>query len=69
VKVVFEQLRAGEFPNQHKNYWLTRDGKRHLIAWTNTAILAEDTETPGLAERPHHVGEVAYVVGTGLEVT
>jgi PAS domain S-box-containing protein len=62
VKSVFEYLTAGQFPNQHENYWVARDGERHWIAWSNTAILAEDMG----AQRP---GEVAYVIGTGLEVT
>ena len=28
VKQVFNQLRAGQFPNQHENDWLTRKGER-----------------------------------------
>jgi hypothetical protein len=31
VKAVFEQLRAGPFPNTFENYWLTRNGERRLI--------------------------------------
>jgi PAS domain S-box-containing protein len=56
VRAVFEQLRAGRFPNEHENYWLTKDGSRRLIAWTNTALLDAD-------------GAVEYVVGTGIDVT
>jgi hypothetical protein len=36
---VFEDLRAGRFPNEHINYWHTKDGGKRLIAWSNTAIL------------------------------
>jgi PAS domain S-box-containing protein len=56
VRAVFEQLRAGQFPNEYENYWLTKDGSRRLIAWTNTALLGAD-------------GTVEYVVGTGIDIT
>ncbi len=68
VKTVFKALRAGQFPNHHKNYWLTREGESRLIAWSNTAILAEDTAAQS-ATAGQSSGEVAYVVGTGIEVT
>ncbi len=68
VKAVFGALTAGQFPNQHKNYWLTREGERRLIAWSNTAILASDAEMPDATEMSHR-SQVAYVIGTGLEVT
>lgn len=56
VKQVFEQLRAGQFPNQLENDWLTREGQRRRIAWSNTAIVNPD-------------GSVKYVIGTGIDVT
>ncbi|NOZ27177.1 MAG: PAS domain S-box protein [Chloroflexi bacterium] len=56
VKAVFEDLRAGRFPNEYENYWVTRTGDRRLIAWSNTAIL--DAE-----------GQVEYIIGTGIDVT
>ncbi len=56
VKAVFSDLSAGHFPNEHENYWLTKNGNRRLIAWGNTAVLDE-------------VGRVAYVVGTGIDIT
>ncbi len=56
VKDVFQSLCTGDFPNTYENYWLTKDGKRHLIAWSNTVLL-----------NPH--GNVAYVVGTGIDIT
>ena len=31
VKSVFDRLRAGRFPNEFENYWVTRDGDRRLI--------------------------------------
>ena len=56
IKAVFVQLRAGQFPSQHENYWLTREGGRRLIAWSNTVLL-DSTQV------------VEYVVSTGIDVT
>ncbi len=56
VKQVFDQLRAGTFPNKHVNYWVTKDGKRRLISWSNTALVGGQ-------------GSVEYVIGTGIDVT
>ncbi len=56
VKVVFAELKAGQFPNQHENHWLAKDGTLRLISWNNTAITGAS-------------GVVDYVVGTGLDIT
>jgi PAS domain S-box-containing protein len=56
VRQVFEKLRAGDFPLDFENYWLTKDGRKRLIAWSNTALVTED-------------GTIEYVIGTGLDVT
>jgi len=56
VKQVFAELKAGQFPNEHENYWVTRDGSRRWIAWSNTALLDE-------------CGAVEYVVATGIDIT
>jgi PAS domain S-box-containing protein len=56
VKGVFASLRAGNFPNAHENFWLTRSGDKRLIVWSNTAL------TDG-------AGEVAYVIATGMDIT
>lgn len=56
VKAVFERLVSGEFPQEHENRWVTKAGDRRLIAWSNTSL--HDAE-----------GEVAYVVGTGIDIT
>ncbi|MDP4858385.1 MAG: PAS domain S-box protein, partial [Desulfobacterales bacterium] len=56
VKVVFENLRTGGFPNEHENYWLTKSGSRRLIRWSNTALAESD-------------GLVEYVIGTGIDIT
>jgi PAS domain S-box-containing protein len=56
VKTVFEELQAGQFPNEYENHWVTKRGDRQLIAWSNTALMGAD-------------GRVEYVIGTGIDVT
>ncbi|MBV9864615.1 MAG: PAS domain S-box protein [Abitibacteriaceae bacterium] len=56
VKGVFRNLCAGQYPNTYENYWIARDGKRRLIAWSNTALVNEH-------------GTVEYVIGTGMDIT
>jgi PAS domain S-box-containing protein len=56
VKTVFKELSSGQFPNRHENYWLTKEGRRRLIMWSNTALLGDS-------------GPVEYVIGTGIDVT
>jgi len=56
VKAVFAKLISGDFPSQHENYWVAKDGARRLIAWTNTAIHDER-------------GKIEYVIATGIDVT
>lgn len=56
VMKVFERLRAGDFPNTYENCWLTKNGQRRLIAWSNTATLDDQ-------------GEVDVIIGTGIDIT
>jgi PAS domain S-box-containing protein len=56
VHQTWEALQAGDFPNQHENHWLARDGSRRLIAWSNTAIVTPD-------------GRIDSIIGTGLDIT
>ncbi len=56
VRASFDELTAGQFPNQHENYWVTRDGSRRAITWSNTALL-------------NHQGAVEYVIATGIDIT
>jgi PAS domain S-box-containing protein len=56
VKSVFENLSAGQFPSKHENFWVTKDGSRRLIRWSNTAVLDAS-------------GAVKYIVGTGIDIT
>lgn len=56
VRGVFEELQSGLFPNTSENYWVTKDGNRRLIAWSNTALL-------------DNKGAVEYIIGTGIDIT
>lgn len=56
VKRTFQQLKAGHFPNQHENYWVSRAGILYLIAWSNTVITNPQ-------------GEVEYIIATGIDIT
>lgn len=56
VKNVFRNLTSGMFPNKYENYWVAKDGRRKLIAWSNTAIVGED-------------GSVEYVIPTGIDIS
>lgn len=56
VKRVFACLSAGQFPNHYRNEWLTRDGRRRQIDWSNTALTDRH-------------GEVTYVIATGIDIT
>ena len=56
VREVFNRLSAGDYPNTHENDWLTRDGQRRRIAWSNTALVDD-------------AGEVEYVISTGIDIT
>jgi PAS domain S-box-containing protein len=49
-------LRAGHFPSEYENYWTTKDGRRRLIAWSNTALTDSD-------------GRVEFIIGTGVDIT
>jgi PAS domain S-box-containing protein len=56
VKAVFNDLRAGRFPSEHRNYWVAKSGERRLIEWSNSAV----TDDRGL---------VTHVIGTGIDIT
>ena len=56
VKHVFSQLTAGNFPNKHTNYWVTKDRNKRLIDWSNTAITDNN-------------GDIAFIIATGIDVT
>ncbi len=53
---IFERVLAKDFPTQHENHWIARDGTARLVSWTLSAL-------------PGEGGEVRHVVATGLDVT
>ena len=55
VTQVIRNLQAGRFPSRYENYWLTRDGEKRMIVWTNTVLLDDD--------------EVKNIIGTGIDIT
>ncbi|UBV42462.1 EAL domain-containing protein [Deinococcus taeanensis] len=56
VQAAFERLMAGTAPRRHEHHWRTLAGERRLILWSCTVI-------------PDPRGGVAFVVGTGMDVT
>lgn len=56
VRKVFDTLTDGKAPLSCENDWLTKEGDRRCIQWTNTILRDEE-------------GQVARVVGTGIDVT
>ena len=55
VRAVLAELRTDRISNHHENYWLTRDGRKRLIAWSNTALLDDN-------------GEVEHIICTGIDI-
>ncbi|SHL00934.1 PAS domain S-box-containing protein [Desulforamulus aeronauticus DSM 10349] len=56
VKVAFNKIKNGYFPNKNENYWLTKQGLKRRITWSNTALT--DTQ-----------GKVQYIIATGKDLT
>jgi PAS domain S-box-containing protein len=56
VQAVFKKLKSGDFPDQHVNHWVAKDGTRRLIRWSNAAVLDAS-------------GSVKYIIGTGIDIT
>jgi PAS domain S-box-containing protein len=56
IEQIFAELFAGGHPEPYQSYWLTKDRRRRLIAWTSTALLDQ-------------ADQVEYVVNTGTDIT
>ncbi len=56
IQAVFENLCGGQFPSQHENQWLTKDGDKRTIVWSNTVLFDQE-------------GAVEYIIGTGIDIT
>ncbi|MBF0515631.1 MAG: PAS domain S-box protein, partial [Nitrospirae bacterium] len=44
AKVIFEKIMKGNYPAAYENFWNSKDGSEHLIAWSSTALLNERSE-------------------------
>jgi PAS domain S-box-containing protein len=56
VEQTWSGLCAGSSPNRHENRWVSKDGLRHLISWSNTVITGA-------------AGEIEYIIGIGVDIT
>lgn len=56
LKADYAQPRAEQFPNQRERAWITKNGDRRWINWSNTAIVDSH-------------GKVEYIIKTGIDVT
>jgi len=56
VEKVFHTLAEGGGPNNFTNDWITKNGERRRISWSNTVSRRAD-------------GSIEYVIGTGTDMT
>ena len=56
VREMFSQIIGGRYPVECECDWLTKNGSRRKIDWTNTAL-------------PERDGSVKFVIATGIDVT
>jgi PAS domain S-box-containing protein len=56
VRETWQAIHAGNVPSRNEHHWLTRDGTRRLIDWSNTTL------TTG-------AGQVGHVVAIGIDIT
>ena len=56
VRAVFDGIKVGKMVPYYENYWISRDGKQRLFAWTNTLLY--DSED-----------QMEYVIAIGSDIT
>ncbi len=56
VQGIINDLQVKQIPIQSQNYWVTKDGRRRLIAWSDSVIT--DAQ-----------GKVEYIISTGIDIT
>jgi PAS domain S-box-containing protein len=56
VKAEFEQLWLNQPPKRYERDWVTKEGKRRLISWSNTVLYDPK-------------GEIEYILNTGIDLT
>ncbi|MBD2744618.1 PAS domain S-box protein [Coleofasciculus sp. FACHB-1120] len=55
-KNLFKSLQSGELPSTYENYWVTKNGSRRPIAWSNTVLVDTDNS-------------VNYIISIGIDIT
>ncbi len=56
VQKIFTGLLTDFVTGEQENYWVSRDGQRRLISWSNTSL--KDAE-----------GRITHIIGSGIDVT
>ena len=56
IREAIERHRAGEDQVTHENHWITKEGEKRLIRWSNTVLRDDD-------------GQVQKLIGTGIDIT
>jgi PAS domain S-box-containing protein len=56
IKADYAQPKAEQFPNQRECVWVTKNGDRRWINWSNTAVI--DSQ-----------GQIEYIISTGIDIT
>jgi len=53
---LFQESIQGNLLSEYENYWLTKDGNRRLVSWSNTFLLNKNKQ-------------VDYIISIGIDVT
>jgi PAS domain S-box-containing protein len=53
---ILDQVLSGVLPGDYESQWLTKNGERRLISWSNTVL----TDS---------AGEVTHIIATGIDIT
>jgi PAS domain S-box-containing protein len=56
IKAAFEALGIDQSPQRYDSHWITKEGQKRFITWSNTLLL-------------DHNGAVEYVLNTGIDLT
>ncbi|MFO7803650.1 MAG: MEDS domain-containing protein [Desulfovermiculus sp.] len=56
TRAVFDDLRSGNYPKRLENEWVTKDGSRIRVAWSNTSLMDESNQ-------------VDLIISIGLDIT
>ena len=56
VKAHFESLGQGKLLDEYESHWITRNGERRIIAWSNTVL-------------QNNSDQVEFIISTGTDIT